>query len=392
MTHREKHRAFYDDQGNIILPPEEHLTPRPPLKKEFATPHPSQARPETEKDNPQRAPLFGSVIAQIRARSRELALESVSQYRWSFRSMVSTNRRMVACCQTLCRTLSSFLMQPVLIPRRNRPPKQRSRLSLFLGDLVRFGATFACLFVALFVSLNYQSFWEIALDAVDPLEETTAASEFQSSIDATLKEKLLRSPLLATAGGAEGDLLSYLPSVGPPDNRVIIPKLGLNVPLVTPPYQALLKEDWAALEKDIQDALQYGVVHYPGTARPGQAGNFFITGHSSYYPWAPGAYKSVFARLPKLMPGDEYWVYHGGDKHRYVVREKKEVSPGDVTVLDQPLDRRISTLMTCTPVGTTLRRLVVIAEEVDPQTGIALEVGEQPTKEHPSVRPQQLPI
>jgi len=118
-------------------------------------------------------------------------------------------------------------------------------------------------------------------------------------------------------------------------------------------------------------------VHYPGTARPGQAGNFFVTGHSSYYPWAAGKYKTIFARLHQLNVGDEYWVYYGGDKHRYTVIEKKEVSPSDISVLDQPTDLRLATLMTCTPVGTTLRRLIIVSQEIDPLSGVALAVGEK---------------
>jgi sortase A len=180
--------------------------------------------------------------------------------------------------------------------------------------------------------------------------------------------------------------------VGPPDNRIVIPALNLNVPLVTPKYEALLKGDWTQVEKDIQDALVSGVVHYPGTARPGQAGNFFVTGHSSYYPWAPGKYKNIFARLSDLKIGDEYWVYYGGDKHRYVIRSKKEVRPSDITVLDQPPDQRLSTLMTCTPVGTALRRLILVAEEVDPVNGTTLAVGERASQQAPEFNMEALPM
>jgi sortase A len=143
---------------------------------------------------------------------------------------------------------------------------------------------------------------------------------------------------------------------------------------------ALVKEDWKQFENDIQTALRDGVVHYPGSAKPGQAGNFFVTGHSSYYAWDSGKYKSVFARLGELVSGDTYTVYYNGDKHTYKVISKKEVLPSDVSVLDQPSGRRYSTLMTCTPVGTTLRRLIVTAEEIDPLTGQALKVGQRPTE------------
>jgi len=71
---------------------------------------------------------------------------------------------------------------------------------------------------------------------------------------------------------------------------------------------------------------------------------------------------------------------------------KKEVKPSDVTVLDQPTNKRVSTIMTCTPVGTTLRRLIIKSQEIDPVTGIALQVGEKETRTVQDVLPSALPI
>lgn len=318
--------------------------------------------------------------------------EGKSQYIHSYRRM---NFHFVDLRKNLrsgAKGLWSFLSQPVWILRKDKTAKEYSRGTLFVLDAVRFGGTFSAIFVALFVSLNYQSFFQIITPYLNPVERISTVNGATAEIDNALKNKLLKSPLLATAGREQGDLLSYLPQIGPPENRVIIPKLGLNIPLVTPSYSSLLREDWEGVEEDIQAALQHGVVHYPGTARPGQAGNFFVTGHSSYYPWADGKYKTVFARMHEMNIGDEYWVYYGGDKHRYVIMSKKEVKPSDVTVLDQPINKRISTLMTCTPVGTTLRRLIIKAQEVDPVTGIALQVGERETRVVQDVLPQALPI
>ena len=154
--------------------------------------------------------------------------------------------------------------------------------------------------------------------------------------------------------------------VTPPDNRLIIPKLGdKNVPIISTNPEQLIGADWKSLEKTFQSDLQKGVVHYPGTAEPGEVGNVFITGHSSYYPWDPGRFKTVFSLLSRVEVGDEIIVFHDQKKHRYIVRETKEVKNSDVSVLNQPDNEKILTLMTCTPVGTQFRRLVVIAEEVE---------------------------
>ena len=80
----------------------------------------------------------------------------------------------------------------------------------------------------------------------------------------------------------------------------------------------------------------------------------------------------------------------------YKVVEKKEVKPTDVSVLDQPTHERLATLMTCTPIGTTLRRLIVIAQEIDPASGKPLQVGERGKdvngKVKPAVKMEALPI
>ena len=155
-----------------------------------------------------------------------------------------------------------------------------------------------------------------------------------------------------------------IPKVAPPDNRIVIPKIGKNVPIVEVPDHALRRGDFDMFDEDIQNALRYGVVHYPGTASPGEIGNLFLTGHSSNYPWVESKYNAVFALLPSLEVGDEYSVFYQGELYRYRITEKFEVSPRDVSVLAQPNEKRMSTLMTCVPVGTTLKRLILRAEEV----------------------------
>lgn len=288
--------------------------------------------------------------------------------------------------QSALQRLWAFMRQPVWVPVAKRRVREYSRGSLFVLDIFRFGGTFAFIFLALFASLNYQGLTQI----VDSYVQSLVRSP---SLDTALSRVGPEPALAATADARANDILSVLPTVGPPDDRLIIPKLRLNVPITRPSTAALLRQDWEQVEIDIQTALRDGVVHYPGTARPGQAGNFFVTGHSSYYPWDTGKYKTVFVRLHELVPGDEYWVYWNGDKHRYIVTEKFEVSPNEVRVLDQPSNKREATLMTCTPIGTTLRRLIVKAEEVDPKTGQRLAVGERTDEPAiPQVKLDALPI
>lgn len=434
------HRASVDESGNIILPgagltrpsemrvrveeehapvsmeegvwytPEAAQEPPAPARAAFAwevSEEEAAAEPmetaETEEEQATQSPARSEIVLETAERvwsgvrremyrvTNEAITEGSRQMKATIAGGTEVTQESARSVGSVLRGAWSFLTQPVWVPGKRKEPVQYSRGTLFALDTLRFGGTFATLFGLLFVSLNYQSFWAIAQSYVDPLAEVTGVRSAED--DKGVAEKLKRIPSLAVAGQGEGGLLAHLPPVGPPDNRIIIPKLDLNVPIVVPSSEPLLREDWKTLEEEIQRSLQDGVVHYPGTARPGQAGNFFVTGHSSYFPWAPGEYKSVFARLHNLNVGDEYWVFYNGDRHRYVIRGKKEIKPSDVSVLEQPADKRIATLMTCTPVGTTLRRLILTAEEVDPVTGLALEVGERGTEQAaPQVKMEMLPI
>lgn len=144
---------------------------------------------------------------------------------------------------------------------------------------------------------------------------------------------------------------------GPPD-WLIIEKLGIEAPIVYVEQ---------ADESVFQEGLRRGVVHYPGTAPIGEAGNPYIFGHSSDYIWSKGHYQAVFAVLPEIKTGEAIVVSdHAGKKFVYKVVETKVVGPRDVSVLDQQdYQRKLLTLQTSYPVGTALRRFVVIAELAD---------------------------
>lgn len=149
--------------------------------------------------------------------------------------------------------------------------------------------------------------------------------------------------------------------VTPYENRIIIPKIGKNIPLVD--VNISHDVDFDHMENIFMQELENGVVRYPGTAAPWEDGNSFIFGHSSNYPWIKGDYNEIFALLDKLDPGDDIIVYYQQKKYVYKVTEKKVVRPGDVKALSErdPHKKELS-LMTCWPVGTTYNRLLVFTE------------------------------
>jgi sortase A len=138
------------------------------------------------------------------------------------------------------------------------------------------------------------------------------------------------------------------------NNHIIIKKLGLDVPIV-----------WDSPESDFLKNLQYGVVHYQGTSHPGQGGNIFIAGHSSSYWWERGKYSAIFSVINKLNNGDEIIITYNNKVFVYKVTDKFVVAPNQVNVMANTLTPTL-TLMTCTPVGTAINRLIVRAQQVIP--------------------------
>ena len=153
------------------------------------------------------------------------------------------------------------------------------------------------------------------------------------------------------------------------NDTLFIPKIGVEAPV-----------KYAASKKpaDINALLLEGVVHYQGTAFPGEVGNVFVTGHSSYYWWSEGKYNTVFSLLDKLVVGDVVYVNYNKKRYIYKVYESVVVSPKEVSVLNQG-DDSILSLMTCTPVGTNYRRLVVRARQISPDPRYNIVQRSQPS-------------
>jgi len=143
------------------------------------------------------------------------------------------------------------------------------------------------------------------------------------------------------------------------DPEVIIPKTNVELPVV---YGTT-----SINEADVQQALESGVFHYPTTVLPGQQGNAAFFGHSSNNIFNKGKYKFAFVLLHELEPGDIFYLSNQGKLYTYKVFKKQIVAPSDTWVLG-PVAGHVATatLITCDPPGTTLHRLVVWADQINP--------------------------
>ena len=158
------------------------------------------------------------------------------------------------------------------------------------------------------------------------------------------------------------------PGEGTPDNlalgldintgvpgRLEIPSLKVNAPLM-----------WTSNTNNFDTDLQSGVVHYPGTALPGQIGTAYISGHSSNYVWAKGDFNHVFTHLGDLANDTSFKITvvqkNGKDAIlHYVVVGRQQYDPKDQAQFVNT-GKSVVALSTCWPVGSTAKRLVVFGQ------------------------------
>lgn len=249
---------------------------------------------------------------------------------------------------------------PIQIVKVEKKPKKRGLISLVFWFLLIFGITFIALNFSAFWSLGnyYYSVWSGTYESRQ--SEYTDKIRLEGEVRAEEGLDYIREN---TVNEVANNIPPLNLEIMPPDNRVVIPKIDKNVPILKVDGSLLEERKWEELESEIQDKLKSGVVHYPHTAKPYQKGNVFLTGHSSYYPWDEGKYKDVFALLTVLQVGDEFIIYYDGKRYTYEIKERKEVTPDKVEVLKQD-NEYTATLMTCTPPGTNLRRLILTADRI----------------------------
>lgn len=166
-------------------------------------------------------------------------------------------------------------------------------------------------------------------------------------IDSSIKKQLPKS--------ATSNPNNTTPTASVENNRMYIEKINLSVPIL-----------WQVKAPDFNRQLQNGVINIATTGLPGQKGNMFITGHSSDFWWSKGNYRTVFALLGKMQKGDLIHIAYENRYFTYRVYNLATVNPEQAPQYALPKQDKPETLtlMTCTPLGTNINRLMVQAERI----------------------------
>jgi LPXTG-site transpeptidase (sortase) family protein len=176
--------------------------------------------------------------------------------------------------------------------------------------------------------------------------KTAIINSHQNQLD----QQLQNSWSAPTPPKPSGGTKSPTPLAPPPGNavaRLYIPKLNMH---------------WVVVEGVTLKDIRYAPGHYPGTALPGQVGNFALAGHRV---------PAIFWNLDQVHTGDTVVVETRDNWYVYKVTVNEIVTPHSVEVIAPTPDKpgvkatdAMMTMTTCNPKWDNYQRMVVHAKLV----------------------------
>jgi sortase A len=186
---------------------------------------------------------------------------------------------------------------------------------------------------------------------------------------------LLARAVLPTATAASPNLAR--PTADLPPDRVEIPAIGLDAPVVEVQLQVTQEEGQSITTWAVADGA---AGFHSGTAYPGRAGNMVLSGHHN-------AKGEVFRYLVDVPIGAQVIVHVGQTVYAYIVSRKMILPEKFATPAQkqenarwiEPFPDERLTLVSCWPYDDNTHRLVVIAQPVvqsDPPALPAMDQGQ----------------
>ena len=118
-----------------------------------------------------------------------------------------------------------------------------------------------------------------------------------------------------------------------------------------------------AIVSTVDTDLGKHLINYEGTSILGDKGNTVIFGHSTLPQlYNPNDYKTIFANVYKLKIGDNIYGFVNSSAYLYRIYNTNVVDASDTSIFAQNYNNSYLTLVTCTPPGTTWKRLIIKAK------------------------------
>ncbi len=212
----------------------------------------------------------------------------------------------------------------------------------FGGFLFFFGGLIIVLYI-LFPLISWQVFFASGF----------ASQNFKSPIPKSTIVNVVSAGASSLTRFDSTNAKSWFPSFTPQEKNKKISSYLLSVPKLGIENATVSTTDYD---------LSKHLVNYGGLAIPPENGNTVIYGHSTLpYLFNPKDYKTIFATLYKLEVNDTFFLEVTGITYKYRIHSITVVDPSDTSIFIQDQDQSHVTLVTCTPPGTTWKRLIVKA-------------------------------
>lgn len=140
-------------------------------------------------------------------------------------------------------------------------------------------------------------------------------------------------------------------------------EFGLYIPKIKA-NSTVIKNVDPSNSKEYRNALIYGIAHAKGSNLPNEEGNVFLFAHSTVNFYERRKYNVYFYLLGELEKDDPIYVSYENEIYQYSVLESKVVDPTEIQYMGTYMNEDTLTLMTCWPIGSNIKRLIVTAIKI----------------------------
>lgn len=134
------------------------------------------------------------------------------------------------------------------------------------------------------------------------------------------------------------------------EDSLEIPKIGVIAPLIVTKDSS---------QENLDKALDRGVVIFPDSALPNEAGQTIILGHSAPSNWPKINYDGIFSRISELEKKDEIILYFNNQKYIYSVNQKIILEKGEEVSNNIANSGNTLLLISCWPPGKNIKRIII---------------------------------
>lgn len=232
--------------------------------------------------------------------------------------------------------------------KKSKKSNKKKRFRILAIGLVGIG-----LLTIVYTLLPFLS-WQIYFAPVFAASNFAAPIPKKTVLSSTTFSTLVSNAVNTIAGVDSTNAQTWFPTFKGNTGVALVSQYYLSIPKLAIDHALVSTTDY-----DLSNHL----INYGGTAIPPQHGTAVVFGHSTLPQlFNPKDYKTIFARAYLLKEGDTLKAHVQEVEYTYNIVAISVVDPTNTAIFSQDLTDSYLTLVTCTPPGTTWKRLVIKAK------------------------------